>query len=241
MKNQMPTETLVDEGTGLEAILIQHPAFGMVTVSRGQSSGQNRLFGSDLNHGHTVTLCVHQGSTSRHLNQEWNRAGKMICEIEMSEAQFSRMVASGGIGEGTPCTIRQQQVGLLEQIPRIDRPSQSRSALHMEEMEAKMRKSLEGIQDVLKQVQGLATAGGAVSKKDLKELVAEALRLGEQLPGSLSFAQKQFREAMETTVQDSKTELEIFVASMERRVGPGQLAGQFVMPSLEGPGDAAST
>lgn len=240
MKNKIPTETLVEEGTAHEAILLEHPAFGMVSISRVQSgSGQNRLFGSDLNHSNTVTLCVHEASAKRYLNQEWHSAEKMVCEIEMSHAQFSRMVASVGVGNGTPCTIRHQQVGDLTEQPRIDKPAQSRSALHVEEMEAGMRKSLEGIQEVLRQVQGLAASSGAVSKKDLKDLVSQALRLGEQLPGNLAFAQKQFREAMETTVQDSKTEIEIFVNSMDRRVGPGVLNGQFSTPGIEDMSGAA--
>lgn len=223
MKTQVPTETLVDQNTPHASVLVEHPAFGMVSITRGQCSGENRLFGSDLNHSTTMTLKISQASTKRHLNQEWNREEKSICEIDMSMAQFSRMISSAGMGDGTPCTIRRQREGSLVMVPAISTPSVSRGALHMKEMEEEMREKLKEMQSLLIGIQALGTSSGAVSKKDLREMTANAIRIGEQLPGNLGFVQQQFRRAMETTVQDSKTEVEIFYSSVVQRLAKNRL------------------
>ena len=86
-----------------------HPAWGMMTLHRGQimhGGGHGAvLFDSDVTHHHVITVSLHEARRKRDLNHDHKMAGKRISEVVFSESQWAAFVASSGQGMGVPCTI----------------------------------------------------------------------------------------------------------------------------------------
>lgn len=230
MKNdQLPTEETKDE-YGSKSVTRRHPAYAVVSLVRGQSTG-TRLFGSDLVHHHTLSLTVHTAKEVRQHGSEHRFAQESLIEVEMSEAQFARLVASVGIGSGVPCTLRRTLTGGYVEVPGIAKSMTSKAMESTQDMEKALAKALSDIQGKLEALSALAEGQGVPSKRALREGLKDALRVVEHLPGNLGFAHKQFHESVERTVEEGKTEIESFVQHVAMAAGLPNLAEQLRLTS----------
>lgn len=228
----MPRREEAPTFEGTERVLgdkYTHPAYGCVTITRPQ--GQTRLFGSDLVHNSTVRMTVYTACDYRGYHDNRHMSDRIVCEVEMSEPQWSRLVASAGMGGGVPVTFTCRTEGQLVECPGIASPQMSKKDLHGHELEQYLRESLEKAHIVLTRLREQVKTPGSVSKKELASILHELELAIQHLPVNAEFAYRQFREATETVVEDAKAEVEAFVLNLAVNTGLEQLRN--LAPSTE--------
>lgn len=212
----MPEERKIENRSPLGETVVTHPAFGCVTVTNWQSGGSQRLFGSDLLHASGIRLLITRAKMYRGLSQYRHFAGEILLELDLSMAQWARLVASTGLGGGVPVTLRSARVGTLDEMPGIAAPAKSRKELHGEEMAEALRERLGAILQLSRELgEAIDESKG---KAKLRELQREIHRNAEQLPGSVEFVYKQFAEATEAATEDAKVEVESHLELTHRRI-----------------------
>lgn len=201
---------------GLESIneVKQHPSFGMVGISRRSANGVTPLFGSNIQHQHTITLTIKRAENNRHLNRDWFHGLGQLIEIEMSGSQFSELITSFNIGDGVPCTIR-QLLGQCYPDPPYENPIdifQKEFASKMNNLGVECQKLIEDCMIMLKEK---ATIG----KAD-REFIANSIKsLMQEIKSNVPFVASQFNESMEKTVSQAKTEIETFLTNKMMSIG----------------------
>lgn len=219
-----------------EAAWDTHPSYGVVRVSR-HSGGPVRLFDSPMGHSHTIGIQIRGARRKRELGHDFIYDDKAWVEVELSEAQWVRMVA--GIGsEATPCTVRWVRgIGTIDRPPEEDTPL----AKSMEELLALRADVERHLAALATAADGLAalpsaqvTKQGRLRLRDLAHAVSRAV--GDALPFIIS----QHARKMEETVQRAKTEVDAHVNATFMRVGQRVFATQAETgeaPLLELPGE----
>lgn len=204
-----------------------HPAFGNVTVVQWHGGGGegDRLCGSDLRHNTGIRIAFHIAEHHRGLSYDRWPGRELLLEVDMSQAQWARFVASQGNGDGLPCTVRYRRTGALEQTPSIAQPEASKREVFGEEMAGALRERLEAITEQVDRLGRLIEGGGG--KKELRAVHAELARHADQLPGSVQFVHHQFARSTEKMSQDAMTEVEGYVMGMAQRLGIQRLADAF--------------
>lgn len=215
---QMP-DVKPNDGRHVGDTVATHPAFGLVTVHQWHGGGQSRLFGSDLGHHVGITLKFSAAEQHRGLSNDWNFARETLLEVEMSEAQWARFVASSGNGGGVPVTIRERRDGPMMDVPGIAAPEASKRELHGEEMARGLRERLAALKAITDRLGEMLNAPAAMSKKELRGLHSELARHVQQAPGSVQFVYDQFARATEQVAEDAKVEVEAHVMGVATRLG----------------------
>ena len=200
-----------------------HPAFGCVTVTNWTSGNAVRLFGSDLGHSGGITLAFYEATSLRGLSTDRHHPGPILLEIDMSESQWARFVASSGKGCGTPVTITAKRTGPIEQPPRIAAPELSKREVHGEEMRAQLHKKLETARKCTEAIAAMLDGSGSISKTALRAVYKDLDLAVSHLPGSTQFIYDTFAEATENLANDAKLEIEAFVDNLATQLGIEQL------------------
>lgn len=214
-----PTETIIEQRNGDKTVRCEHPAMAVVVVSRPSTNG-TRLFGSDIAHHHLISIEVKRAVVDRHLNRDWVHSEESIVEFSLSMAQWAQLVASVGMGEGTPVTLtRAPEAGTpIHHAPPIESDS-VRDVFEREIAEAAQSAS----QDV-KRVQGmiqefLRPGAKKPGKADLEAMHNALLHAGKHFESNMGCVLNSFQRAMEETTEAAKTEVEMFVAGVAQRTG----------------------
>ena len=171
-----------------------HPAFGIVQLTRPR--GKATLMGSDFRHHSWISVTVSEATEIRRLSNTWNYPGRQIVEFDMSEAQFAHMIASAGMGSGTPCTLRWANGEGKPQIA-IDEHQTDKFGRELRE---DLSDAVVAIKDAIK---ALDEGGNAKQRKASQEALNKALRA---LTHSAPFVAKQFDEHMNAVTDQAKTE-----------------------------------
>lgn len=206
-----------------------HPSYGLLSIHRISGSSRH-LFGSSVDHGHSMMVRVHRAERLRDLCHTWYMdTDHPIVEVEMSPAQFAEAITSPNMGVGVPCTIR--RVG-GETMPKPPVDTQVRE-LFQQEFKNKMRK----LADKLKA--DTARAGELLAKKSLTQAdrreILEALgRVHTEVASNIPFVHTSFDEAMDNTVKEAKAEFEAYVTSTMMQLGR-QAALERGLPSVAEP------
>lgn len=200
--DQHPTEKKLSGPIG--GTRYDHPAFGIIGLSRVSSTG-HRLFGSDFNHHSYVTLRISQGHMVRSdLHYNRHHADASVIEVAMTESQFASMIASFGVGDGVPCTIEQIEnrpiPGIKSPEPR-NRPTAQFAREVATEMEAVQRK--------LSLLEAKIKDFGLSARKE-KELTNQIDGIRQDIGTNLNFVANQFCEFMEETVDRARGEIASF-------------------------------
>lgn len=203
-----------------------HPAFGEISVTRGQGSG-TELFGSSLKHRNVITVTISTAHLDRHLNRDWIHGDKQVASFNMSETQWASFVSSVG-GMATPITFEMRPVDSAElmQCPAIESAESMRETFSREVQE-KCDEAMAKATELAAALQ-TALAEGKAGKNTLKDLHAMAQALSVGLPNTMAFIQKQTEVAMEKTVAAGKVEIESFVTDLATRTGIDMLREQSV-------------
>lgn len=190
----------------------EHPAFGLVSVSRGQGTPR-ALFQSDLMHSETITLSIHRAERGRSLMHDWTHPRKELIEVEMSLAQWGAVVSSIGIGSGVPVTIRRTEsevyVDDLPYEPRIAavvgeaKASVGKLVERIREKYGVLREAFDGKQGIRAQRAALDSLGNTLS----------------QVEGNAEFAVKSVTRAAEQVTAQAKSDIEAHILSAAQITG----------------------
>ena len=200
---------------------MEHPSFGMVSLN--SRSGNHPLFGVDYPTGHSLTLKVHRAVFERSLHRTHLYERESIIEIELSEVQWARLVASMN-STGVPCTIRRRQTGPYE---GIEDPPQ-----HMSDpvkMKAGVKKRAEMIAANLGHVRKLvdeALNGGTPTKAKLKEIAEWLQQTQQAIDKDMPYLTQVMSEQVDEMMTSAKAEVDAHIQFSLNELGKQALGEQ---------------
>lgn len=194
--------------------VIKHPSFGMVGLSRRSSSHGVPLFGSNIQHQHTITLTIKKAELNRHLNNDWFHGNEQLIEIELSGSQYAELISSFNQGDGVPCTIRQ-----FDRHSYPDPPYESPIDIFQREFQAKMENLGKECQSAIEDSITMLKEKQSIGKADRDFLINSFTKLVSQISNGVPFVSQQFNESMEKTISEAKNEIETFVNSRITSLG----------------------
>jgi len=101
---------------------IEHESFAMLGITRSSCSFSQNLFGSSIQHNHTIRLKIAPAKIDQMLNRDWFHANtKPYIEVEMSYSQFAEAITSMNVGDGVPVTLRRLDGRMIEDCPQFDK------------------------------------------------------------------------------------------------------------------------
>ena len=180
-----------------------------------------RLFGSDLLHNTGMTLKVCRAHQVRGLSGDRHHTEQHLIEVNLSLAQWARLVSAVGNSSGIPVTLSYYNEGTFVDVPHIAAPALSKREAHGEVIATELRKKLEEMK-VLVQRLGAALDGPG-GKKELRAVHRDLEREVAQLPRNTQFVYDQFSRATEKVAEDAKIEVESYVNMMANHLGMDQL------------------
>lgn len=182
----------------------KHESFGMIEINR-VSGHHQHLFGSSIEHQHTISLKITEGEIQRGLSRDWFYSNRVIVEVVMSQTQFAEAITSIG-SSGTPCTIQYRiDKGVMEKSP-----FESKIRQFNDEFEKDMVKIASRCDDLIKE---------AEDRKLPKSIQQQLKMLKQDLACSVPFVNKQFTEQMEHTVKEAKGEVDAFITNRIHTLG----------------------
>ncbi|WP_155989634.1 hypothetical protein [Thioalkalivibrio sp. ALE19] len=218
---QKPEARPIETSPGEMATRYEHPAYGVVQVSR--SSGNSRLFGSSLKHQHTIRLSIHRACLDRHLSSDFIHArdNRGLVEIEMSQTQWAQVVSSVGLGSGTPVTLRQvpDEEASVKVTPDIEEPDETADRQHARELREKTEQALAEAKERIAELEALANTSGSIPKKPFREAVRKAKFAVGNAPENVAFVHDRFTETMEDAKEAAKTEIEGHIHALTLQTG----------------------
>jgi hypothetical protein len=195
----------------------EHPSYGTVQVHR--CSGHASLFMSPFRHQNYIALSIHRASLHRSCANDRTYSTRALVEVDLSEAQWARLVSSAGQGEGTPCTIN--RIG-GESMPEC--PEQMEVEKFHKDTDRLMAKSAASLSDAIKDMRALMDKP-SVTKAERKAMLDKLNSAQQALTDGLPFVATQIRERMEHVVSEGKTEIEAFFQQTVQKLGMNQLQG----------------
>lgn len=216
---------------------IEHPAFGLVGISR--VSGRRNLFQVDHPQEHYITLTVKRATLHRSDTRDWVFGNEEIVEIALSETQYARMISTPNHGDGVPCTLCHYHDGRQGEFVQVTLPDDSRDKA--ETFSAAVRNRAEQasqeVSGAMAQIDAIL-AGGPVRKSDL-QAVRESLRSAIQnVSDNLPYVVKEAEQAINDSAMKAQAEISAFVEHSMARLGERAL-GDRLQSVLEAGGNAA--
>ena len=212
----MPTAT-VGESYGDSKTRYDHPAFGKVVLSH--PTGNVTLFGSDVAHNGSMCISLYRAHLDRRLNNDFIGQDNMICQFELSAAQFAQFITSQGSGSGTPCTL---SYGPEVDTKLVDYPAiekiESKMDMHRREVFESASEQVSKIKKSFDAVNALMDAP-SLSKKAIKDALFNLKCMIDNTPSNMQFSVASAEKALEKAVSDAKIEIESYVAITTQRLG----------------------
>lgn len=204
------TEPLELPGGLHDEVRFTHPAFGQISASR--VTGSRVLYGSDFVHQHFISITIRKSTLCRNLSRDWHFAGDEVIEVHLSEAQWATLVSSLNVGMGVPCTINH-----VDRVSQPDFPLRKQEDVVKQELHRTLDSVVADLEAAVVDIEG--ELGSSISGKKreaiLKHLKAAQRKVGDHLP----WAAKSFSEAMETTVERAKVEVNAYMQQLLLRTG----------------------
>lgn len=204
-----------------------HPAFGQVRLVR--HSGQARLYGSDFEHQHWMSLQIAPSARIRRYHEDsYQREAQSLVEIDLTESQWASLLSSVGLGEGVPCTLTRLNG---KAVPGIED-----EARRTEQFSAEVKESFEKAFTQLSELGADIESQKGLSGKAKAALQAKIQAARRELEANVPFAASQFAEYMEDTVSAAFTEIN---AHAQRQMQALPADRQALPVALEGRDDRA--
>jgi hypothetical protein len=236
----MPTAT-VGSFSGDSKTRYDHPAFGKVVLSH--PTGNVTLFGSDVAHHGSMCISLYRAHLDRHSNHDFIGQDAMICQFELSAAQFAQFITSQGSGSGTACTL---SYGPGVDSKLVDYPAiekiESKMDMHRREVRESASEQIDKIKTSFDAVNALMDAP-SIPKKAMKEALFNLKCMIENTPSNMEYTVSSAEKALEKAISDAKIEVESFVAMTTQRLGLksleqlGQIASKVEQGSISFNGD----
>ena len=208
-----------------DAHIVKHPSFGTIGLTR--TSGEARLFGSDVTHQHYITLKISTAENNRQHGRDYIHADKTIIEVAMSELQFSQLITSFNRGEGNPCTLIYMQGKTMPPVPEVSKidvfEQEMSNQYHNLSVDARIAAT-----NAMKLLKEKAT----INKGDRDVIYAAVEKLFRELDSNLPFMKEQFKGEMNKVVMEAKSEVEAFIQTRINDLGVQALMGGTEFPQL---------
>lgn len=187
--------------------VFKHESYGMVSLSRVQSSGRRRLFGSALDrHYNTIVLRVHRAERRHKLSMDWYHAEQTpLVEVELSAAQFAEMLTTMNVGNGVPCTLRSVAAKTMTEPPE-ERTETEEVREGFKEMAEALGKRMVSFR---KEV-ATALESRGVTKATRDVVIKGVDSILQEVNSNMPFVLSQFQEATSKVVASAKAEVEAF-------------------------------
>lgn len=187
----------------------EHPAFGMVNLSRVQTNGMF-LAGSSILHGNVISLEIKDAQRIHSYGgRSWWFGRKSLIKIYLSPTQFSELLTSMNVGDGVPCTITRFNGEGRPAITFLPTPVTEA----IKHMEGKLKGVLGKARMLVKTVQKVCAETAGIKKADKETLRSLTIDLENEVGSNIPFAATCFAETMEETVKEAKGAVEEFVQS----------------------------
>lgn len=208
-----------------DRITIEHESFAMLGLTKSSCSFSQNLFGSSIQHSHTIKLKIAPAKIDRHLNRDWFHANtKPYIEVEMSYSQFAEAITSLNMGDGVPVTLRRLNGKMIEDCPQVDKRQEFEK-----EFEKEMQKIGQSLKILTKQAELLLSDKKPPTKADKETILNGIKALRQEIESNVPFIQSSFNEQMDKTVLEAKGEFEGFVMHKVISTGLESLQKEFKM------------
>ena len=217
-----------------DGLKFEHPSYGVIVLSR-ITGGEGTLFDSPVKHDHRIHIEIREAVRYRSLSNDWVHPTKSIVDFEMSETQFARFITSGGMGSGTPITIRRRGAQII-----LPAPFERKGEEFKGEINEIQQRATAGIAALEKRIDELLQKKVALSKDEKAEIRSLVFQVTRQTRDHLPWVVDQFHEKMHKTVEEAKGEIEGFLKEQARLLGVKALADgvTFEAPMALPPGDS---
>jgi hypothetical protein len=214
-------KTIASDGWRDGEIEEEHESFGLLQISRVQSSG-SRLFGSHLErHQHYIVLTISRAKVCHGLSSDRYHPTGQLIEIALSSAQFAEAITSLNSGVGAPCTIHDVLRIRMEDVPP---EAQAEHRKIREGFEERIAAQTEELRKTHADLGTIIESGKTVSKGRAKEMHKVLWRAWKTLDDSAPFIINQFRESADRVVTSAKADVEAFAQHVLARAGMAALA-----------------
>lgn len=184
----------------------EHPSFGQLSFSQGQSGRGTTLFGSSIQHRNIIRLQISHAEYNRHTGTEYIFGRETIVEALMSPTQFADAITGLGSGQGVPITLR--YVKGEEKIPEPEFINKR------VQFESEFLKTAEGVMGRLVELEK------KVKERKMPKWVSHEIDIiRDWLKSNIPFLAEQFDEQMDKSVTEAKGELEAYVSGMVKQLG----------------------
>lgn len=176
-------------------------------IRANQITGSRHLFDSEIRHQHWIQVTVTRCTRRRDLKRDWMMNGKVILEMDMSQAQWGAFVSSFGQGTGVPATLTR----LDGEVPQA--PYESRLAESMAEVKDAGAEALAEVQAAAQALQEAFDAGAG--KKVMRERLSTLNNRLGNAPANMAFAAESLSEHVESVVTKARADIEGMVLSAQ--------------------------
>lgn len=194
-----------------------HDAFGMIGMSI--TTGNQVLFGSDLNHGQTIHIRVARAKLNRGLSNDWFHADSVpFVDISLSHNQFAEFITNPNRGDGIPCTINYapERGTAIKAMPAIDK-IESKMDMMKKEIRSSAKDQMAKIEKAFAELSAAVENGGG--KKAMKEALFAMKCHIENTPGNMAFVVEQSEKTLQTAVTAAKIEVEAYIGTAINKLG----------------------
>lgn len=182
-----------------------HPSFGKITICK--SSGNQRIFGSEVTHPHCVRMTVETARIKQDVHGDCIFGDKTVVELKMSEAQWAHMLSSFGDGSGTPVTLvwvpGEGYVGDPPVIPKI-------TDVQKQAVDETVRNIAQQMKDIETKFEDLLKLP-TIRKKDVENLRFRMNILRSHFVSNLRYYEDATKERMEKEVANAAIEIDALV------------------------------
>jgi len=184
---------------------IEHESFAMLGITRSSCSFSQNLFGSSIQHSHTIKLKIAPAKIDRMLNRDWFHANtKPYIEVEMSYSQFAEAITSMNVGDGVPVTLRRLDGRMIEDCPQFDKRQEFEK-----EFEKEMLKIGKSLRVLTEQAEALLSEKKPPTKADKETILKGIKMLRQEIESNVPFIQSSFNEQMDKTLRPDRDLLNV--------------------------------
>ena len=204
-----------------------HPSWITIRANRiSHSPPGRRLFDSEINHQHYVTVTIERCDRRRDLNHDWIHNTTLLMEIDMSMAQWGGFVSSFGDGSGVPVTLSY----LIGEGLVAEAPYDSRLGVSIAETKGAAKRMVDEVDEAYQAVQEGFDA--KLGRRDMADLLRNLKYKIENTPANVSHAAKSLSEHVENTVAKARGDVEAMVTHAV--LAAGLEPGSVTIPALMG-------
>ena len=209
--------TVFVDGEGDQSETIQHESFGMVSFSR-LSGGGGNLFGVDYDTGHCIRLEVKTGELHRDKYSDSFFERATIAQVDMSEVQFARLVASMNTS-GVPCTIRHAATTGFKKMDPVPDYSNIDEKAMKEDVQKTARRVSANMDHLRKELDALTKPGVSLTKAKIAELAHIAQQTQQAVESDMPYLTARQEQRVDKAVHSGKAEIEAHMSYQLEQLG----------------------